>query len=237
MIESKDAHSRNRQVGAYLSEFRPLKFHETRLLEILRQDLGDFTGTLIDVGCASGLFLSHLRPAFPAAQLRGLELHDDLIAAAKKRLDGMDIPVEKGDAIAYEPAEKVDVVLASAVLSVFHNPLLVLDHWLSWLKPGGRLYVFGRFNSRDVDTRVEYRSHYKDEGWETGLTSFAVSTVRDHLAKKGYSATFERFVFPEDLPQSEDPIRHFTVSLANGERLMMNGANVIAEQYFAVISK
>lgn len=207
------------------------------MLNIIKNTLGEFDGRLLDVGCASGLFLSHLRQSFPNACLEGLERNENLVTLACNRLRGQDIEVTVDDAAEFTPTNPYDAIVASAILSVFEDPLPVLDTWMSWLKAGGHLFVFGRFNSKAVDTRTYFRSHYRPHGWETGLTSYAIQTVENHLRDKGYGITFRPFVMDTDIPESADPIRHYTLSLADGRRIMLNGANVIAEQYFLTVKR
>lgn len=227
--------SHNRQINTYMDLSRDLKFHEKRMLEINHEVMGDFSGELLDIGCASCVFLSSLHAAFPKARLQGLELSKKLVKIARNRLADTGVEVVIGDAISYKPTKKYDAITASGILSVFDDPIAVLDVWLDWLKPDGTLFVFGRFNSRDVDTRINYRSHYNDLGWETGFTSYAVSTVQKHLEAKGYSASFEPFEVPIDIAETEDPIRGYTRPLADGSKILLNGANLVAEQYFLTI--
>lgn len=230
--------SHNRQVAAYTDEKRSLKYHEQRMLDIIKSTFpATFQGNILDVGCASGSFLQELVRCFNEVDLSGLEYSEELLEIAHRRLADSGVELHQGDAATWDPAEKQDLVIASAILSVFEDPLPVLTHWLGWLKPEGCLYIFGRFNSKNIDTRVFYRNHFEPHGWETGFTSYAIDTIRSHVEEAGFTVEFERFVFPEQLDPSENPIRHYTLPLANGSPLMVNGANVIAEQFFALIRR
>jgi hypothetical protein len=123
------------------------------------------------------------------------------------------------------------------VLSIFDEPLDVLDRWLEWLEPGGWLFVFGRFNSRQVDTKIQFRNRFNSEEWEGGFTSYSTRTVGEHLDAAGATWEFERFRLPIDLEEREDPIRTWTVTTDSGERIVMNGANVVAEHHFLTVRK
>ena len=235
-IPENTPHSRNLQVAAYRTE-RDLKFHEHRMLELIAENLGEFDGRLIDVGCASGTFLGALRQRFPAARLEGLELDEEMIALAEKRLAGKDVNIIKGDAFGFKPAAPYDAVMASGIFSVFEDPLPALENWVSWLKPEGVLFIFTQFNTRDIDTRVYYRSHYNPQGWETGLSSYAIRTVSKFLDELGCTYTFERFHIPIDIPESDDPCRSYTVTLDNGERMILYGGSIVSEQFFLTVRR
>ena len=46
----------------------------------------------------------------------------------------------------------------------------------------GLLYIFGRFNSRDVDTKILFRNNTGDKAeWEGGLSAFSVHTLSRFL--------------------------------------------------------
>jgi trans-aconitate methyltransferase len=228
--------SYNRQTDVYKEE-RELKYHELRMLELLRARFGAFRGSLLDVGCASGSFLAVLRQAFPSARLLGLDCDDTLLGIARERLRGRRVEIIPGDALDYRPPSPFDAIVASGVLSCFEDPLVALERWLSWLAPDGALFAFTCFNSADVDTRVRFRSRHRDHGWETGLTSYALRTVREFLERGGWKPTFERFELPIELERSEDPIRSFTLTLESGERIVTNGANVITELFFLTVER
>jgi SAM-dependent methyltransferase len=231
-------YSHNRQISAYFQP-RPLKQHERQLISMIMADYPEFRGSCLDIGCADGAFLRTLAPAFPGASFVGIDLSEALIIAAREGvanngLDGL-IEFQVADAVGYLPDRKFDLVIASGILGVFEDFAPVLEAWLSWVKPGGRLYVFGRFNSRDVDTIVRYRNNYNSSEWETGLTSYSIHTVGRFLRERGLTYEFQRFFLDLDLPEQEDPIRTFTVSLADGSRLVLNGANTLAEHFFLTV--
>ena len=229
------ADNANARIEHYVDE-RPPKFHEVALLDLMRADLGPFAGRLLDVGCASGAFLAQARERFLDATLTGIELSPRLVEAGRARWTDRGIRLEVADALGYAPATPVDVITAQGVLSIFQDPLLVLDRWLEWLSPGGRLYVFGRFNSHPMDVRISHRNRLDDHGWETGYTNYSIQTVTEHLERRGCGVTFRRFVLPTPIRQPREPNRSYTLELADGSRLLVNGANLIVEQYFLAVT-
>lgn len=226
----------NERIEWYLEE-RPPKFHEVKLLDIIEIDYPGFSGRLLDIGCASGSFLAQARQRFPDATLEGFELSETLVELGNERWNACNIHLEVGDATAYQAQHSYDILTAQGVLSIFQEPLEVLDHWLQWLAPNGTLYIFGRFNSNPMDVRIVHRNRLDDKGWETGYTNYSLQTISEHLEKAGYEVEFEKWTMPEKIKKRSEPNRSHTVELADGNLMLVNGANLIVEQFFAKIRK
>lgn len=221
---------KNFQIDAYLKP-RPVKEHEKELLRIIQDDFPEFNGRFLDIGCAAGACIEAVSKVYPQAHYTGFDISEELIAVAKVRLAEVNASLFVADAIEFESDAPFGIIVASGVLSIFEDFEPVMEKWLSWLADDGAMYIFGRFNSADVDTIVRFRNNYKEGDWEGGLTSYSVHTIERFLKACGYSARFQRFHLNIDLPRSEDPIRAWTVPTPEG-KLVVNGANLIAEQYF-----
>jgi SAM-dependent methyltransferase len=222
---------RNTQIETYLRP-RELKDHEKRQLELIEERRPEFRGRCLDIGCATGYFLRAMAERRPDAEYVGIDISPELLAAARDAVPAATFL--EADAVDFEPDAPFDVIVAAGVLSIFDDFAPVLDRWLSWLAPGGLLLVFGRFNSRPVDTIIRFRNHHTGGDWQSGLTAYSVATVSDHLRRRGVEPTFERFVPGFTLSEHEDPIRNYTVDCDDGRRLLINGANVVAEYHFLV---
>ncbi len=59
--------------------------------------------------------------------------------------------------------------------------------------------------------------------------------MREHLAERGWSFEFEKFELPIEIAPARDPIRAWTVRLASGEKLVVNGANQIQEMVYLTV--
>lgn len=223
----------NRRVETYFSE-KPLKHHERRMIELVAENAPGSDFRLLDIGCASGNLLAELGSVFPSAHLDGLEMNKDLATTANEKTKHLLGNIFLGDASKFETENKYDLIVASGILSMFEDPFPILDLWHSWLKDSGTLLVFGRFNSKKIDVRVKYYNHALPSGWEDGLTSFSTMAIADHIEKSGFAPSFERFQLPIGIEEHENPIRTYTLNLASGERLVVNGANIIAEHHFLV---
>lgn len=224
----------NTQISAYTDNRGP-KFHELELLELVSQDYSSFSGRLLDIGCATGSFINIMAEAHPLASYTGIDISSSLIESASKLTRAAHVEFIVSDVLEFEPAEKYDIIVASGVLSIFDDFSAPLKNWLSWLRAGGKLYVFGGFNSENIDTIVHFRNNAIDKsaGWESGLTSYSTITVTKFLQELGFEASFKKFHLPIELPRDRDnPIRTYTVTTTDGQRLVLNGANINQEFFF-----
>ena len=229
-------HGINRQIAAYFGE-RGLKHHQKEQISRIAQDWPNSPSTILDVGCANGVMIQALGDLYPNALKHGIDLSPELVAEAKSKLVcGYQFVV--ADVITYKPDRKFDVIVASGIMSIFEDFITPLELWLSWLEDGGRLYVFGPFNSADIDTKILFRNNNYGSDWEGGLTSYSKTTVSCYLEKAGkYSYEFQKFSQPESIPKRDNPIRNHTIKMTGGESLLVNGANIISEYFFLSILK
>ena len=226
----------NRQIEAYCKE-RPPKEHEKELLSIIGKENPGFSGGVLDVGCASGSFIRLMHTKWPDATYTGIDISDELISLAQVRLSGVNAELFTDDAIGFEPQKKFDVIIASGILSCFEDFEPALDRWTSWLSEGGTLYIFGRFNTKNIDTKIFFRNNHISANWERGLIVYSINTVSKYLNAKGFPYKFRRFCLGIEIPENKNPIRTYTVKCKDGSKLIVNGANTIAEQFFLSIKR
>ena len=227
---------KNFQINTYLAQTY-LKHHQKDTLAKLVSEYSD-AQNILDIGCSNGLMLKSLHSLYPEAALIGIEIADDLIEAANTNLQDINNSnVVKSLIEEYEPDCKFDIIIASGVLSLYDEPFSSLERWVNWLSPDGILVIFGRFNTHDVDTRVLYRNRTNDNGWESGLTSYSIRSISEYLNDKAVDFRFERFTLPFDRAPSKNPTDTWTVKTEDGERLLVNGVNLIAEFHHLLIKR
>ncbi len=231
-------YSHNKQTRVY-TQGRPLKSHEQKMIELLKSELSqDSKEKLLDIGCSDGMFLRHLRSEFASLDLWGLELDDKFIQQGKAQNDQAGVQIMQGDASSVDSSTKYDVILASGILSVFDEPFPILEGWLNCLASNGILIVFGYFNERDLDTRIHYRNHFDDHGWETGLTAYSQKAYQKYFGEKGQvSVDFIPFVPDFDIQEDENPIRSYTVQTKSGKRLIVIGGHIICNMGYMILRK
>jgi len=218
-----------------LRQPREIKQYEQELLALIKKNQPSFRGRMLDIGCATGIFLGWVNECFPKATYVGLDLSADLIGIAKQNQAKPNFSFVIQDALSYAPPMPFDLIVAAGVMNIYDDFMEPLKKWLSWLVKGGTLYIFNQFNSRDIDTRIQFRNNVKGCDWEGGLTSYSMNTVGKFLASEGYKFEFRPFKIQMDIEERPDPARSFTVTTSTGERIVVIGGNIIAEMYFLVI--
>ncbi len=213
------------------------KEHEKKLIEIIDSDNQLNNQNILDIGCASGNFLHLLRQKFNNVSLNGFDISEELIEIAKNRnLDNSNFFVS--DIESFKPQKKYDIIIASGVMSLFDDFTKLMERWISWLNSKGKLYIFGRFNSEDIDTIIYHRNNYHDKAeWTNGLTSYSIGSISRFLDNKPVIYEFKRFNLKMDLEKKDNPIKTYSIITENDKKIILNGANIIAEHYFLSVAK
>lgn len=191
--------------------------------------------SLCDVGCATGDFLYHIRSRFgKEKRLTGVDTFDALRDIAASRLpdcrffDG-DIWTGKGI-----PDERYDVVCMSGVLYLFDDLERPLSNLLEMAGEDGTVMIFSSFNPHDCHTEF----HFEQKGREGRIVVYSLEEVGRWLDEKGLSYRFLPFRVKAQIQErKDDPIRSYTVALADGTNGLINGIGQWIEQYLLVITK
>ncbi|NOK61277.1 MAG: hypothetical protein GFH27_549305n46 [Chloroflexi bacterium AL-W] len=117
---------------------RRAQHHRCRLLDQAVVAAPNQTRRLLDVGCASGLFLEAMQH-YSGWQVEGVELNQQAAQITSKRLG---IPVFAGPLEAARfPDATFDAITLWDVLEHLHDPMTSLRELRRILKPGGALFV------------------------------------------------------------------------------------------------
>jgi trans-aconitate 2-methyltransferase len=153
----------------------------------------------IDLGCGPGNSTEVLTVRYPGARLRGIDSSEDMIAAARRRLPGINFQVEEISAWLEEPGgaagELYDLILANAVLHWVPGHKAVFAALAAKLSTGGSLAVQMPDNldepaqrlmreiaasgpwSGKLKSLVEPRVPIESGGWYYGLLRSSCSRV------------------------------------------------------------
>jgi SAM-dependent methyltransferase len=138
-------------------------------------------GRLLDVGCATGIFLDGMRRL--GWQVQGVEPSASAVAYARSRF-GLDV-FEGRLEDAHYPANHFDVITLWDVLEHVHEPRQVLGELARIMRPGG-LLVMSLPNPDSLEARL-IGEHWL--GWDLPrhLNLFRPMFLRTHLAEAGFA--------------------------------------------------
>ncbi|MCO6185675.1 trans-aconitate 2-methyltransferase [Rhizobium sp. L1K21] len=95
--------------------------------------------TVYDLGCGPGNSTELLDARFPGAQISGMDMDEDMLAAARKRLPH--IPFFKADLTSWVPEEPVDLLFSNAVFQWLPDHLSLISNLMTKLRSGGVLAI------------------------------------------------------------------------------------------------
>lgn len=136
---------------------------------------------LLDVGCASGLFLETMQ-GYSRWQVEGVELNR---AAAEATAERLGIPVFAGPLEAAEyPAATFDAITLWDVLEHLHDPLASLRELRRILKPGGLVML--RVPNADSYVATLCRRYWSGYDLPRHMTLFNAATLEAMLTRAGF---------------------------------------------------
>jgi 2-polyprenyl-3-methyl-5-hydroxy-6-metoxy-1,4-benzoquinol methylase len=137
-------------------------------------------GTLLDIGCSSGAFLSTMKN--PAWQLYGIEM-EATTAEKAHAATGAEVFVGDVDDAPFSP-DSFDVITAFDLLEHVYRPKQFLRNVLSWLKPGG-IFVAMLPNIDSWESKM-FGSYWFGLEMPRHLTHFSPRSLRTVLTKLGF---------------------------------------------------
>tara|TARA_B100001105_G_C22391610_1_gene444651 strand:- start:63 stop:788 length:726 start_codon:yes stop_codon:yes gene_type:complete len=183
---------------------------------------------ICDIGCATGDFLYYLSNSIKDAEFFGIDIREDLLAKAKQEVSDCNFILGDISDSKTLPKMQFDIAYMTGVLSIFDDCETVLENFLGLIKPKGIGYIFGIFNSYDIDALIKIRnSNYQDE-WESGWNLFSKSSISKILDGKNIQYSFSDWNIDIDIPKHEDdPLRSWTIKDENKSQLIVNGIQLL----------
>jgi ubiquinone/menaquinone biosynthesis C-methylase UbiE len=214
-----------------------LRHHQKILLNFIKKDFKqNEKKRILDIGCANGIFLRNLNVSFKNFSSLGVDTSSDMISLAKKNKIS-NIEFVKKDFMNLKYKSYFDIITASGVLAFYDDYTKPINKMLSFLKKNSYLYIFGTFNTENIDTLVKFRNNYTKSNWEKGLNSFSIKTISNFLKNKNLLFEFKRFNLPFKLKKKKNPIISYTLNKTKKSQVILNGANVRMELFYLVIKK
>ncbi len=198
----------------YGSQDKDYASETAKLLSFIRQHKRSAGNRLLDVGCGTGVHLSHLAGQFAC---QGLDKSDEMLALAREKLP--QIPLHWGDMADFDLGERFDVItcLFSAIGYTETLPRLnqTIGTFARHLLPGGVALVepwFGpgvlnadkvyctfvdqpelkvaRMNLNRVEGRLSYLDFHYLVGTPAGIESFCETHVMGIFTHEEYMQAF-----------------------------------------------
>jgi SAM-dependent methyltransferase len=181
--------------------------------------------TVLDVGCATGAFLYHLRSLYPALSLAGMDVSPDFIAKAKQILPEARFSVGDICTGTQLPTERFDIVFMNGVNYLFAEYESWLRSLVSLTK--GVAFVYGVFNFEDLDVySIVRRSGDKTSSTPWNLIS--EKSISLFLESLNVRHEFFRWSLPIENPRVHaDPMRSWTIETKDSGFLVVNGTQMI----------
>ncbi|MFV0348813.1 MAG: class I SAM-dependent methyltransferase, partial [Halodesulfovibrio sp.] len=210
------------------------------LADLLGERVGVRPGlNICDIGCAAGEFLYHVRSRWNQVELCGFDPSQELIGKACSVMPGENFFVGSVmEPQTLTPASQ-DVIFMNGVHSGIRDMKNFLSNILSWLKPGGKAYLFGILNPYTKHVQASYAM--SGEGGEPTLFYVhSCTSVSGYLdAFEGVTAySFTKFLPPVDIAYREsNPFRAWTIRDEQGEGMLVNGLSMVVHCFVLEIEK
>jgi len=180
--------------------------------------------TLLDIGCSTGNFLSHVRSAFPDMKLTGGDVADSSLAICRAKPNFAEGDIKRMDITGIEGS--YDVVVSNALTSIVDDDIFErgMKSIGRALNPGGTFISFEWMHPFDGQSIAikETTANYPDGLW---LYFRPYASVRRALTAAGLgSIEFEEFDIPIDLAfPGPDSVQTYTVKDEGGKRMNFRG--------------
>lgn len=200
-----------------------------------------FSGSICDIGCATGAFPAYLTKRFAEARVTGLEIRHDLLEKAKS--DFAFVNFLPGDITNPKTIDRTyDVITMLGVLCIFDDYQKIIKNAANCLNAKGLLILHNMVSEFDIDVFVKYRKSsaiFDEEQLESGWNIISRNSLVAAAELSGLQLLeIDDFKLSVDLlPTTHDALRSWTEKNALGEREIFNGLHLRQPQKVVVFQK
>ena len=183
---------------------------------------------ILDIGCATGDFLFYLNEHNPHANLYGADIDLELINQAKLNVPSVKDFYQIDISQSIINIGKFDIIFMIGVHSIFDDL-----NWITSIKKlfkdnYSKAYIFGIFNSDDLDVIIKSRSSNSNDKWESGWNVFSKTSVKKTLFNEGLEGKFKDWNIDIDIEKNiKDPLRSWTIDKKDKTKMIINGLCLI----------
>ena len=195
---------------------------------------------IVDFGCATGEFPGYLQQRFPNCKIEGYEYLKELIDVASVNYPNVKFKQASVFDNKSIKNSSCDVITLCGVLSIFDDIEPIIKNLSFWIKPGGKIFLFGAFNNYEIDVFIKYRysKDYSINKYESGWNIVSQKTISNLLYRyQAKNIKFHEFNLSIDLKKrNDDPVRSWTEKLGNGKKQIVNGLCIKQPTYIVEIN-
>lgn len=190
--------------------------------------------TCLDIGCATGDFLWFAQKEIRNTYFCGMDTFKDLLDIAEKRLPNCTFQlgnIFSGEGILFQ--KSYDMIVMSGVLYLFNNFETPFKNIIDMLSVQGKAYIFSIFNANNCQVEVSYikdNQHGK-------IHIYSMQQIEEWCRENSLMCEFIPFYLSTEIEPSADPLRSYTVPLANGNLGIINGLDIWHRFYLLKIYK
>jgi ubiquinone/menaquinone biosynthesis C-methylase UbiE len=191
--------------------------------------------SLIDVGCASGELLYHLKKKFPNYKLTGIDIDDKLLSLAKK-FCSKDISFKKMNvANIKKNVGKFDIVILSGVLSIFSNAEIVLKNLIKILKPKGKIFIFESLNTYSFNLKIKSESFKKNKKIIFYKNIYSTDFIKRFALKNDKKCKFFPVELKINLKKNKKNLIYGWTEYLSKKKIVTSGLGIIHNQFWTKI--
>lgn len=199
-------------------------FKET--CDIIKKRYDNKEITILDIGTATGDLPYFFIKELNVKRIKAFDINEKLIEKARKKfIDEKKIEFFVDDVSTFNLKEKFDVVCLVGVLTLFEDYKPIIRNVLDHTRNDGIAIICSMFNEYPIEAVIYYKTQYTNK-WQTGYNLYPLKDVIRFINNLGYQVDIKEHIMPFDLPQTDDPIRAWTVIIDN-KRYLKNGLNLI----------
>ena len=142
--------------------------------------------TLLDIGCGTGELEKALVQKWPSLKIVGVDISDDMLRRAQKKLDSFpSLVFKQGDFLETPLEEKgFDAAFSISNFHYFANPEAVLQKTASLLKPGS-LFILVDWNRDSFQGKLY--NWYMDKADPSFVKAYTLKEMKSLLEKSGFA--------------------------------------------------
>lgn len=168
------------------------------LIACIARDVRGGRVDALDVACGTGDLAIRTALAIPTANVRGIDVSEQMLAIARSRLLPAlhsRVTFESGDLARLAAASaSVDVVTAGYAIRNAPDPRAALGELARVLRPGGRLYLLEFFRPADAVWRALYLGYLRVAGATVGWLWHRAPAAYEYIAASiSQFVTYEEF--------------------------------------------